>query len=66
MTAITHAYVGRHPCGHVYLVVVDDGADSNAREVAKCIRGGGTIERMAIEAVRTIKDWCNCKQVVRL
>lgn len=62
----THAYVGRGKCGHVYLLVVDDGTKSNGASLAKVIRRGGTIDRVTIEAARASSaEWCTCTRAAR-
>lgn len=48
-------YVGRNPCGCIAFLVVDEPTHAKpvAREVARGIREGMTIERVATEWVRT-------------
>lgn len=62
-----YAYVGRARCGHVFFVAVDDGAKSNAKDVAGVLRKGGTIERLTIAAAREAAkaSWCTCTKKQR-
>lgn len=59
MTAATTddsmAYIGRAPCGCLRLAMVDKPSRSPliAREVARAIRDGLTVERVTCEFVRT-------------
>jgi hypothetical protein len=49
----THAYVARRrTCGHAFMLIVDDGAKSNAREIASAIRRDGIIERVLLDDAR--------------
>jgi len=52
MTASTHAYVGYDAAGKAVMIFVDDGSKDCAKACAKVIRGGGRIERMAVEEAR--------------
>lgn len=62
-------YVGRRPCGCVGFAAIDEPAHArdNAKEVAKVIRAGWTIERQSVKWVR--ENWgpgcvvCNRKKV---
>lgn len=50
-------YIGRRPCGCVGFAAVDEPAHAsdNAKEVAKVIRAGWTIERQSVQWVR--ENW---------
>jgi len=50
-----YAYVGREACGCVTLLTVDSEQNRReaAREVARHIKRGGTVERMTVEDART-------------
>lgn len=49
----THAYVARRKCGCVVTLIADCGDHDTATDVAQQIRDGFTIERVAIERVRS-------------
>ena len=55
------AYIGRCKCGAIKFTTVDkpEYAKENAKEIAKCIRDGLTIERVTVGDVRTM-DWGDC------
>jgi hypothetical protein len=49
----THAYVARRrTCGHAFMLIVDDGAKSNAKEIASAIRRDGIVERVTLDEAR--------------
>lgn len=53
-------YIARKPCGCLSMAVVDmpQYAKATAREVAKAIRLGETVERVPTELVRTMAWKC--------
>jgi hypothetical protein len=55
------AYVGRAPCGCIRMAVVDDPQHKQrtAREIAKAIKAGETVERVTCEYVRTTSWRCD-------
>ena len=60
-----HAYVAFHDCGGWVYVSVDspDTVKDTAREVARCIREGLTVERRPVEEVRKrLIQVCRCKK----
>ncbi len=56
------AYIGRKTCGCVVFAMVDDPEHKKetAKEIAKCIRQGLTIERMTVKEVRELEMF-GCK-----
>jgi hypothetical protein len=56
------AYVARCECGHIVAAAMDEPAyrKDNAKEVARWMRDGLTIERMDVEAVRVYLHECTC------
>ena len=61
---LTHAYVGYRPCGHAIYLGVDDGSKELAKDLAKLVRDGCTIERKTIEDARaTPIAYCDCVKV---
>lgn len=57
-----YCYIARKPCGCVCAATVDipEMQKDNAREIAKWIRWGCTIERMTVEAARPLLTFdCN-------
>lgn len=52
--AATPAYIGRAPCGCIRFACVDEPvhAKDNAKEIAKLIRDGWTVERVTVQFVR--------------
>lgn len=57
----THAYVGRGKCGHVILLQVDMRDRDTAKSVAEVIREGGTVDRVTVDAARTMaSQFCTC------
>lgn len=61
------AYVGRAECGHIVFAAVDspEHKKGTARDVAKAIRDGLTIEKMTVAEVRASNgQWCpkDCRQ----
>lgn len=56
-------YIARKSCGCVVVWLLDIPADkkNTAREVAKCIRDGYTVERMTVGAARAGGFGCKCK-----
>jgi hypothetical protein len=58
---ITHAYIVYRSCGHPVALYVDDGDAYIARDIAKAVRAGRTIERVTIERAREIGVmYCSC------
>lgn len=56
-------YVGKAPCGHYKYACVDspDMAGSMAKDIAKLIRSGWTVERKPVQWVRDGNlTHCNC------
>lgn len=50
------AYVARMACGHIVAAAVDDEhKKDNAREIARWIRWGYTVDRVTCEQVRTVE-----------
>jgi hypothetical protein len=51
------AYIGRRPCGCIGFATVDDPkyAKDNAKEIAKVIKLGWTVERVTVQFVR--ENW---------
>lgn len=62
MSEQVFAYVGIKPCGHAVAAAVDrpEHKKENAREVAKWMRSGLTVERWTVERVRTDLHFCKC------
>jgi CTP:molybdopterin cytidylyltransferase MocA len=60
----THGYYGRAECGCIVLLIADCPATKKdtAREIAKAVRGGLTIERGLIEDVRKLPFGHKCGQ----
>lgn len=58
MTSTNMSYISKKPCGCLSMAIVDnpDHKKDVAREIAKAIRLGETIERVTLESVRTM-DW---------
>ena len=58
-----NCYIGREKCGCVTVAIVDnpEHKKATAKEVAKCIREGMTVELMPVEAVRELPFGCKCK-----
>ncbi len=56
------AYIGRKSCGCIVLAIVDvpEHKKDTAKELAKAIRDGLTIERVTVEFVRKNMFWCDC------
>lgn len=54
------AYVGKKPCGCVTFaaVISERSRDLAAKESAKAIRRGETVERVTVEAVRSMEFRC--------
>lgn len=57
---ISYSYVSRQPCGCLGVAVVDNPEHRRdvAKEVAKAIRCGEIVERVATDSVRTMGWWC--------
>ena len=55
------SYVARKPCGCVSMAIVDnpDHKREVAREVAKAVRLGETVDRLPVEDVRTMPWKCS-------
>jgi len=55
------SYVARKPCGCVSMAIVDnpDHKGEVAREVAKAVRLGETVDRLPVEDVRTMPWKCS-------
>lgn len=58
------AYIGRCKCGHVVAAAMDEPEyrKDNAKEVARWMRDGLTIERLDVDAVRTYLHKCTCPE----
>ena len=60
------AYIGKHSCGNVVLVIVDspESKKENAKEMASAVRDGSIveIERVTVEWVRANVTFCKCKK----
>jgi hypothetical protein len=54
-TEQAYAYIGRAPCGCIRFATVDEPrhAKDNAKEIAKVIKAGYTVERVTVEFVRS-------------
>lgn len=54
------SYISRRPCGCLSMAVVDNPEHKRdvAKEVAKAIRLGETVERVTSESVRKMDWWC--------
>ena len=64
----THmAYTARCKCGHIVAAAMDEPAyaKDNAREVARWIRDGLTVERFDVDAVRVMLHECTCPSKVK-
>lgn len=68
MNANVFCYVGIKSCGHMVAAAVDrpENAKDNAKEVAKWMRSGLTIERRPVEDVRTQLQFCKCEKAAKL
>ncbi len=66
MSTEPSAFVAYAICGHLVFASVDepDLAESNAREVARCIKQGLRVEKLSCEAVRQAK-WCPADCIAR-
>jgi len=62
------AYVGRCKCGNVVAAAMDEPAyvKDNAKEVARWIRDGLTVERLDVDAVRIQLHSCTCPGKVKV
>ena len=56
------AYIARCKCGGVVMATVDnpDHQKENAKEIARCVRDGLTIERVSVEYVRSKECVLGC------
>lgn len=62
-----YAYISRQPCGCLGMAIVDspERKQDVAKEVAKAIRLGETVERVTTEYVRTVEWWCPAHKLER-
>jgi hypothetical protein len=62
MSKATHVYLGRQACGCAVAFVVDDPDDPKftAREIAKWVRRGRTVERVLLDEARSGPFGCKC------
>ncbi len=63
----TPTFIGRKPCGCVVFAMVDEPNPSPeyrkelAKEIARCIRQGLSIEKVTVDYVRTLESFgCKC------
>lgn len=60
----THVYIGRAPCGCVYMLRNDDHDKDTAHDVAEVIKEGGSVERVTwkryIDVVRNEDTFMAC------
>ena len=58
---MTMSYVARKPCGCLAMAVVDNPAHAKdtAKEIAKAIRLGETVDRLPVEEVRAMPWKCS-------
>jgi hypothetical protein len=54
------SYISKKPCGCLAMAIVDNPEHKKdvAREIAKAIRAGETVERVTTESVRTMEWEC--------
>ena len=57
------AYCGRKPCGCLVAACLDGAAyaDGNAKEIARWVRDGWTVERMTVDEAREQLHFCHHK-----
>jgi hypothetical protein len=62
-----YSYIGREPCGCVTCATVDDEDHKKdiAKDIARWVRWGLTIERVPHEYVRQHLASCKCKKVTK-